>query len=325
MPPSAPRHFDVCNGDADGLCALLQWRWAYPQHSTVVTGLKRDHHLLDRVPAVAGDHILVLDMALDPHQATLQTLLQAGVHVTYVDHHQHAPVTPHPLLQMHLDTRADMCSGLIVDQLIGGKLAQWAVVCAFGDNLHASAHRVADRAGLSATQRQTLQTLGELINYNAYGDTLADVLIPPDQLLARLQAYPQALDAHEDLDVLHDLMRQSQADLDQARQTAPHWLKEQAVAYVLPDEPWARRASGVWANELARAAPQRAHAVLRERADGRYLISVRAPRQRPQGAAALCRQFGGGGRAAAAGIDDLPTERLDAFMDALMTWRWSGS
>ncbi|UCH28113.1 MAG: hypothetical protein JSV06_07385, partial [Myxococcales bacterium] len=61
----------------------------------------------------------------------------------------------------------------------------------------------------------------------------------------------------------------------------------------------------------------RAHSVLTERADGTYLVSVRAPLENKQGADGLCRQFPtGGGRAAAAGINALPSDQLDAFIDA---------
>ena len=34
-------HFDVFNGDADGICALLQLRQTFPD-SKLVTGVKRD-------------------------------------------------------------------------------------------------------------------------------------------------------------------------------------------------------------------------------------------------------------------------------------------
>ena len=60
--------------------------------------------------------------------------------------------------------------------------------------------------------------------------------------------------------------------------------------------------------------------VFTERADGTYLVSVRAPLDNKQGADELCRQFPtGGGRAAAAGINALPGDQLDAFIDALRT------
>ncbi len=45
--------FDVFNGDADGICALLQLRLANPLESILVTGVKRDIRLLQRVDAVA--------------------------------------------------------------------------------------------------------------------------------------------------------------------------------------------------------------------------------------------------------------------------------
>jgi hypothetical protein len=73
----------------------------------------------------------------------------------------------------------------------------------------------------------------------------------------------------------------------------------------------------VYSNDLATNNPGRAHAVLTLNAKGNYLISVRAPMTNKRGAAELCMQFPtGGGRAAAAGINDLPTDRLQDFVDA---------
>ena len=39
-------HYDVFNGDADGICALLQLRLEEPLVSTRITGIKRDIALL---------------------------------------------------------------------------------------------------------------------------------------------------------------------------------------------------------------------------------------------------------------------------------------
>ena len=48
-----------------------------------------------------------------------------------------------------------------------------------------------------------------------------------------------------------------------------------------------------------------------------FLVSVRAPMSNKQGAADLCMQFPtGGGRAGAAGINDLPAGSLDDFVAA---------
>ncbi len=42
---------DVFNGDADGICALLQLRLQQPRESLRITGVKRDIALLERVNA----------------------------------------------------------------------------------------------------------------------------------------------------------------------------------------------------------------------------------------------------------------------------------
>ncbi|HZV66950.1 MAG TPA: hypothetical protein VFG03_18780, partial [Telluria sp.] len=42
--------YDVFNGDADGICALHQLRLAQPAETRLITGVKRDIALLDRLP-----------------------------------------------------------------------------------------------------------------------------------------------------------------------------------------------------------------------------------------------------------------------------------
>src|SRR5258708_4614010 len=63
---SAMRHFDVFNGDADGICSLHQLRLAEPVDATIVTGLKRDIALLQAVPARRGHALTVPDNS--PHR-----------------------------------------------------------------------------------------------------------------------------------------------------------------------------------------------------------------------------------------------------------------
>jgi single-stranded DNA-specific DHH superfamily exonuclease len=88
--------------------------------------------------------------------------------------------------------------------------------------------------------------------------------------------------------------------------------------YVLPDAAWSRRVRGAFGNELANRFPDLAHAILTPDAQGGYVVSVRAPRTRPTGADALCREFTtGGGRSAAAGINHLPEEGLPEFVRRL--------
>lgn len=90
---------------------------------------------------------------------------------------------------------------------------------------------------------------------------------------------------------------------------------------MLPDAGWSRRVLGPFANLLAERASGSAFAVLKHSAGG-YVVSVRAPPATPRGADRLCRRFGGDGRAAAAGIDRLPPERLDDFALAFEQHDW---
>src|SRR6516164_6926442 len=68
-------HFDVFNGDADGICALHQLRLARPREATLITGAKRDIALVERVPAQPGDSLTVLDISFDVNRAALTALL----------------------------------------------------------------------------------------------------------------------------------------------------------------------------------------------------------------------------------------------------------
>jgi nanoRNase/pAp phosphatase (c-di-AMP/oligoRNAs hydrolase) len=79
---------------------------------------------------------------------------------------------------------------------------------------------------------------------------------------------------------------------------------------------------GAFANRLAARYPQRAHAVLKANPDGSFRASVRAPLDSPHGADALCRRFGGGGRAGAAGFERLPAGELDRFLVEFTQAAW---
>jgi hypothetical protein len=318
-------NIDVCNGDADGLCAVVQWRLHDPQATRLVTGLKRDIELLGRVQAVRGDSVLVCDVSMRRNRLPLLRLLDAGVSVRYFDHHEAGEIPVHPLLRAHIDLSSDTCTSLLVDRHLGGRFRAWAVVGAFGDNLAEVAERLAVELGLTLEERRRLQSLGEAINYNAYGDSEQDVYIGPAQLYEKLVCYPDPLGflAGEALGQELDALRQE--DLRQAQALQPHFQDTRVGVYLLPDAPWSRRVSGSLGNRLALAEPQRAHAVLTPTAQGDWSVSVRAPLCSPRGAAALCRCFGGGGRAGAAGIDHLPVHQLARFVDALSRACWGSS
>lgn len=316
------RRFDVCNGDADGLCAVVQWRLHEPADAVLVTGLKREIGLLERVPAGAGDEVLVCDLSMERNRPALLALLARGARVRYFDHHAVREVPDHPALEAHIDLGSGACTSVLVDRHLGGRFRAWAVVGAFGDNLGGLARRLAGQIGLDREQCDLLRMLGEAINYNAYGDDESDVRIPPAQLYPQLARYRDPLEFVRREPIAREIDALRRADLAQARREAPWWEGEAGAVYLLADAPWSRRVIGSLANELAVAQPRRAHAVAKRDRRGALVVSVRAPLEAPAGADALCRRFGGAGRASAAGIDGLPENRLDEFVDAFASMRW---
>jgi hypothetical protein len=310
-------HYDVFNGDADGICALRQLRLADPVESILVTGLKREIALLRSVPAGEGDVVTVLDISLDRNREALGLLLARGAAVRYFDHHFAGHVPSHPRLFARIDERRAVCTSTLVDRHLRGRFRAWAVAGAFGDGLDESAAGLAATLDLDAERTAALRELGTSLNYAAYGETEDDLLVRPVELyrLASRYADPFELGAREPL--VARLGEQRRSDLARAMGSRPLRETQSAAAWMLPDAPWARRVSGTFANRLALAAPHRAHAVITPCAGGAFRASVRAPRAGAVGAAELCRRFpGGGGRALAAGIDRLEPARLDEFLAA---------
>jgi len=315
---------DVFNGDADGLCALHQLRLAEPRDGVLVTGVKRDIALVAQVESVLGrevdgnDELTVLDISLDKNREALVALLDKGVSARYFDHHFAGDIPDRASLAAHIDTDAETCTGLIVNAHLGGAHLAWAVTAAFGDNLFAAAATAAAPLALDETALATLKTLGTLLNYNGYGATLEDLFFPPAELYARVKPYTDPLDFARDDDAFETLDAGYRDDMARAEATTPAQADARTALYVFPNEPFARRVGGVYANELAQRHPERAHALLSESASGDYVVSVRAPLANRTGADVLCRQFEtGGGRKAAAGINRLPPADIERFAAAL--------
>lgn len=314
--------FDVFNGDADGICSLVQLRLARPGASELITGVKRDIGLLRRAQAEAGDSVCVLDISLAKNRQALLDLLDKRVKVFYADHHQAGDISQHPLLESVIDTRAEVCTALLVDRYLNYRYSAWAAVAAFGDNLPAAAGNVVRRLGLSDSQGRQLRDLGICINYNAYGETVADLHIAPDQLFTRLSVYNSPFDYLADCgDEFQRLQDGYAGDMAQAWQTPVDSQSACSALFILPDQPWSRRVNGVWGNALALRYPDRAHAVLVPGSQGGYRVSVRAPVNNPSGADEFCSAFpGGGGRKAAAGINHLPLDGLDRFREKFIAY-----
>lgn len=313
--------YDVFNGDADGICALLQLRHAFPCQSTLVTGVKRDIKLLEKVNAAAGDQINVLDVSLDKNRTDLLRNLNNDAEVFYVDHHFCGDIPDDSRLKALIDTTPDICTSLLMNQYLTAiKFEQqsplWAITGAFGDNLNQSAETLADSHRLDNHYCTQLKNLGIYINYNGYGANLDDLHFLPDDLYSKLFPYHDPIDFIQDTEsVFQELKSGYEDDNSHVANLKADHVTDKVALFILPNETWARRISGVYSNELVNQFPDRAHAVLTQNSQNGYLVSVRAPLTNKTGADELCRQFAsGGGRKAAAGINHLPETELQMFI-----------
>jgi len=233
------QQYDVFNGDADGICALHQLRLARPRtDSILVTGVKRDIRLLAKLSNVTDSSITVLDISLDRNREGLNKLLADNNRVTYIDHHFAGDLPDSPFFTGHINPSADLCTSLIVDSLVDGRYRKWAVCGAFGDNLHIPARKAADSLSLTEDELGRLRELGELMNYNGYGDTISDLHFPPDELYRSLMEYEDPLDYFTSPTI--DTLREGfHDDLSLADKQSVLDPKQKNRVYYFPNQPWA--------------------------------------------------------------------------------------
>ena len=311
-------HYDVFNGDADGICSLQQLRLAKPITEVAkISGVKRDIQLLGKVQNAENCTFTVLDISLDTNRAALQRLLGRHNRIFYVDHHYAGNIPQTPLLTSHIDLNPNICTSLLVNVLLDGRYGGWAICGAFGDNLHGPARDLAASLSIAENQLLQLKEVGELLNYNSYGEDIDDLRFSPLQICDVLQNYADPLDFSTAPEIMPTLRLGFQEDMEFALAQKENGPKDKNRVYVLPNASWARRISGVFANLKAREKAESAHALITENSDGSFRISVRAPLADGRNADTLCRQFpSGGGRAGAAGINELPAEMLGLFISA---------
>ena len=324
-------HYDVFNGDADGIIALLQLRLStqvsQPTTAVFITGVKRDISLLKQVDINLAKSVTVLDISLEKNNQALIQLLEKKVDVFYVDHHRTGDIPTSKHLQSLFDTDANICTSLLVNKHLKNEFVAWAITAAFGDNMHKAAKDLSEKMGLTVAQQSLLAELGTYINYNGYGANVEDLHFHPADLFKELSAYADPFDLiNEQNSIFSQLKKAYLTDMAKANNAEILTDNEQVKVVLLADEAWARRVSGVFGNELANVSPNKAHIVLTLNANKKtdnynknsYTVSLRAPLNNKQGAGDLCVKFPtGGGRAAAAGINALPVEMLGDFIHSV--------
>ncbi len=314
-------HFDIFNGDADGIFALHQMRLENPQPSAIlITGVKRDITLLSRIVGRKGCTVSVFDISLDSNRQFLNTLLDNNNSVEYFDHHFAGDIPDSPLLRHKINVSPESCTSLIVNSTLGGKNCYWAICGAFGDNLHIRGEQLARDSGLSEKQTLQLRDIGELFNYNGYGATLNDLHFHPEELYRAVHNFKDPFDFFISSSIIKTLREGFNCDLEMAHKQKEYPVTGKNSVYFFPNASWARRIQGVFSNLKAREETDTAHALIVENADLSLRVSLRAPLSARRDADTICKVFPtGGGRAAAAGINSLPASMLDDFLIQLNT------
>ncbi|MGB1491433.1 MAG: hypothetical protein ACPHTH_05910 [Candidatus Poseidoniaceae archaeon] len=284
------------NGDADGICSMVQWGLVYGIEGHRVTGVKRDIELLERVNPNPDDEIIVMDISLARNHARAVELSSQGFDIKWFDHHLAGE--PIDAIATNIDTSANICTARIVEKFLGVE-SDWAQVALHGDGL--SVH----------SSKPEFKELGELLNYNGYGADLSDLHFHPDELLLLcLQAKtPQNF---MDTQAFMTLKNGFESDLLNAKN-----IELSNGYYLLPNESWARRVVGVMAHRINESG-NGPHVIAIDKGES-LQVSIRGT----EGIGDLCKMFGGGGRATAGGIDALPKDDITALMNEVNSRRFA--
>ena len=305
------------NGDADGIISQHIAGLSGLRPDARVTGLKREIALLQRVSGDDGQDLYVFDISLDTNREALERLLEnPTIRVFWYDHHEAGLIPTRPNLKTRIQNTRGTCTALLVHAAFPGADPRWAAMAAFGDNLPQAALALLAPLHLGPDEIETLREAGELINYNAHGETPADVLFQPLEVAGRMSAFRDPADFLRESGLIEPLRRQIREDEEKLAGLRPERAQEGAQLFKLPPEAWARRLGSTFASRLALQEPGRAVALMHLLHDGSFQVSIRAPRGRKDAANAsdLALEFPtGGGRALAAGINHLPADQAEAF------------
>jgi nanoRNase/pAp phosphatase (c-di-AMP/oligoRNAs hydrolase) len=305
--------YDIFNGDADGIFALAQLRKSDPKKSTLVTGPKREIDLLTRVTDAENASILVLDISMEQNSNALQQCLKNDNKIRWFDHHRSGDVPSDKRLDAVIDTAPHVCTSILVDAHLKGEQRIYAIAGAYGDNLHSEAAALGE--GFTSEEMQTLKDIGETVNYNGYGENLEDLNAHPRDVYNDIMSYDNLFEYAQHSEQFKKIKAQKEKDSREVSESESLYLSTAGSCILLPDSPAASRMSGIYSNELVMSEPDLAHAIFTVlKKNDAYRVSIRAPLNRPEKADVLASHFpNGGGRAKAAGINELPEIKLDEF------------
>lgn len=305
------------NGDADGICAVLQFIHSGFTIESFFTGHKRDQTLLRYGTKLLNTNILVFDIELARNINSMKQVLNNGCKVTWFDHHgdgEENIFSKYENFYPNIDVSPNINTALIVYNFLNNpELLKWAIVGLFGDNIDNIALSYCQSLNLSAEEISTFSEMGKLINYNSYGEDLSDLILDPVAIINQAKYFIDPVSFYKETGIGQLLKQFSAEDLALALAC----YKEEKNMVFLPNLPWAKRVYGTLGNFLAKKNSSKPFVIFVDIGADNYLVSVRAPLNQPTGAGDLCRLFySGGGRAQAGGINCLHKSHLEKFTQA---------
>ena len=304
-------YYDFFNGDADGMISTHMYRTFIPKQSKKFTGIKRDIKLLRHATRLTDSIITVFDVSLKSNGDYVERVLQNNNSIRWFDHHDPGDVDFGKKLSSRIDTSPECCTASLVDKYFDGLYRPWTVAAAFGDNLHEQANAL--NPNFNSEQMDTLQKIGETLNYSGYGNTEQDLIAPTIDVYNDMAQYRNPFNYFRRSRLFHSIHDQMLADKEQLDRSTVLFDEEFGMVVQLPDTVASSRYSGIYSNALAMNNPDKAFAILTLNGDD-FKVSIRAPINRPTGAVTLANQFPtGGGREKASGINVLPQDKIHEF------------
>lgn len=308
-------HYDIFNGDADGIVSLHQYRMHFPVKRTqLVTGVKRDVELLRHMRYVKHSRLTVFDISHKTNESYVERILSNNNRIVWFDHHDAGLYHPSNMFRLTFDTSPVVCTNMLVDNYVDGLYRPWTIVGAYGDNLHEQAEEL--NPGFSSKALHQLKEIGETLNYNGYGNVESDLTVHPKDVYLDLSKYDSPFDYRRKSEVYDLIHHQKCADSHELNNSEVLHESTTGKVVLLPPTPASVRYSGIYSNQLTTDNPSQAFLILTQIDDDNYRVSIRAPKTKPHGASTLAGNFDtGGGREKAAGINKLPKSELKLLID----------
>ncbi len=315
----------ITHGDADGLTSAYQriredWDFtedrnrqsvfhdgAYEPQTNfeIVSGKKTQIGLVNEVAdkVAPGSTVLVMDLSSRENTLGLMKLKKKGAKVHYIDHHEPAENLDDLLIEGSskvINTDKTYNTSTIINEGFRNRYVEWAIVGAYGDNLIATAEKLAKEHGIQ--HQEDLRQVANILNYNSCSEGIA-----PDQLLKNLLRYNSPIDFLRS-DLGQRLNEQYVSAKKQLSEVSPIYSNDFEI-YLLPDSEVARALFPIVSNDMQGKSPSKTHIVLVP-FNNTFTVSIRAP----QKANEIAKKLGGGGRETAAGASIPKIENPVAYL-----------